>query len=133
VGSASGGGGANFGTLFSLVPNGTNSQFTMLYSFCAQASCADGEGPMGHMAVDSSGNVFGTTVAGGDPNYSRGVAYELTSQGSFSLLHTFCVNGNCGDGAYPVGGVILDSSGDLIGAASEGGADSDGDVFELTP
>lgn len=133
IGTASGGGNVNFGTLFSLVPNGTNSQFTVLYSFCSQSSCSDGEGPMGRLAVDSSGDIFGTTVAGGDSGSSRGVLYEWTAQGTFNVRHTFCPSGNCSDGAYPVGGVILDSSGDVLGTTSEGGADSDGNVFELTP
>jgi uncharacterized repeat protein (TIGR03803 family) len=36
------------------------------------------------------------------------------------------------NGASPVGGVILDSQGDLFGTTSAGGASSRGTVFELT-
>lgn len=133
VGAANGGGNANYGTLFSLVPNGTTWQLNVLHSFCSQTSCSDGEGPLGRIAVDASGDIFGVTVAGGDPNQSKGVVYEQTAQSVFSVLHTFCVGGNCTDGAAPVGGVILDSSGDIFGTVSEGGAHSDGDVFEITP
>ncbi|MGH6888639.1 MAG: choice-of-anchor tandem repeat GloVer-containing protein [Rhizomicrobium sp.] len=133
VGAASGGGTQDAGTLFSLVPNGANSQVSVLYDFCTQANCADGYGPMGQLARDASGNLFGTTVDGGDPNYSRGVVFELPAQGMFSVLHTFCAGGNCSDGAWPVGGVTRDSSGYLFGTASEGGAGSDGTIFELAP
>lgn len=133
VGSASGGGKAGAGTLFSLVPNGVNSKYSVLYTFCPQAGCADGNGPMGRLAEDASGNLFGTTIAGGDPNSSRGVIFELPAQGTFGVLHTFCPAGNCSDGAFPVGGVTLNSSGKVLGTVSEGGAGSQGAIFQLTP
>lgn len=133
VGSASSGGAHGSGALFSLTPNGANFEYSNTYSFCAQAGCADGSGPTGRMALDANGNIYGTTVDGGDPEYSRGVIYELTTQGTLDVLHTFCVNGNCSDGAWPLGGVTLDSADNLFGTTSEGGADSDGVVFELTP
>jgi uncharacterized repeat protein (TIGR03803 family) len=136
VGTASGGGsGANYaGTLFSLVPNGANSQYTVLYNFCTQANCTDGESPMGRLAIDASGDLFGTTVDGGDPSSSRGTIFELPAQGTYGVLHTFCVDGNCGDGAWPVGGLSRDAAGDLFGTASEGGNTyNGGTIFELTP
>jgi uncharacterized repeat protein (TIGR03803 family) len=133
AGSASSGGARGDGALFSLVPDGTNSQFTVLYSFCSQSGCSDGSGPMGHMALNSSGDIFGTTVDGGDPDSSRGVVYELTAADSLNVLHTFCPGGNCSDGAWPVGGVTLDGSGDVFGTTSEGGANNEGAVFELVP
>jgi uncharacterized repeat protein (TIGR03803 family) len=133
VGSASGGGINGAGTLFSLAPSGAKSRYSVLYSFCPQAGCSDGYGPAGRLALDASGNLLGTTVTGGDPNYSRGVVFELSAQGTFGVLHTFCVNGNCSDGAWPVGGITRLTSGSLFGTSSEGGAQSDGTLFRLTP
>jgi uncharacterized repeat protein (TIGR03803 family) len=74
------------------------------------------------MALDPQGNIYGTAVEGGDPNYSRGIIYELTTPGALDVLHTFCANGNCSDGAWPVGGVALDSAANVFGTASEGAA-----------
>jgi len=63
------------GTVFAL--DGTS--FNVLYSFCAQAKCADGEYPSGALIVDGSGRIFGTTEYGG-PNggtKSGGTVFEL--------------------------------------------------------
>ncbi|HEY2446166.1 MAG TPA: choice-of-anchor tandem repeat GloVer-containing protein [Rhizomicrobium sp.] len=129
-GTATAGGGQDGGVLFKLVPKGTNSKYSALYGFCSQTNCTDGQNPMGRVAVDGSGNIFGTTVAGGDPGVNRGVAFELGG-GSLQVLHTFCQGGDCNDGAFPVGGVILDPSGNVFGTTSEGGSHSDGVVFEI--
>lgn len=129
-GSAASGGANSGGVVFELVPGGA--QYSVLYSFCSQANCTDGNNPMGRLAVDTAGDIFGTTVAGGDPNYSRGLLYEL-SAGSLDVLHTFCAGGNCGDGQWPVGGILLGPSQNLFGTTSEGGEFSDGAAYELTP
>jgi hypothetical protein len=46
----------------------------VLYTFCAQANCADGADPTG-IFPDASGNIFGTTNSGG--TFGGGVAFEL--------------------------------------------------------
>ena len=130
IGTATSGGTTNWGVLYSLVPDGGNSQFTVLYSFCAQANCADGSNPMGRLATDAAGDIFGTTVAGGDADF--GTAWEFGG-GTFAVLHTFCTDSNCSDGQWPVGGLMLDSAQTLFGTASEGGAASEGVVFALAP
>lgn len=45
------------------------------YSFCAQTGCPDGAGPESGVILDSSGNLYGTTTAGG---LGYGVVYEIT-------------------------------------------------------
>jgi uncharacterized protein (TIGR03437 family) len=55
------GGGINGGTVFKITPGGT---LTTLYSFCPQAVCADGSDPTAGV-IHGSGNLYGTTVAGG--------------------------------------------------------------------
>jgi uncharacterized repeat protein (TIGR03803 family) len=47
-----------------------------LYSFCAQANCADGEGPRGGVSADQAGDLFGTTIVGG--KFDEGVVFELS-------------------------------------------------------
>jgi len=60
------------GTVFSW--NGTTLQ--SLYQFCSQADCTDGEYPVAGLVMDSHGNLFGTTTAGG--KYGGGVVFELS-------------------------------------------------------
>jgi len=56
-------GGANDdGTAFMVTPAGA---LTALYSFCSQASCADGESPYGALVEVSNGTIYGTTIFGG--------------------------------------------------------------------
>lgn len=45
------------------------------YSFCATTGCPDGAGPESGLILDSSGNLYGTTIMGG---LGYGVVYEIT-------------------------------------------------------
>jgi uncharacterized repeat protein (TIGR03803 family) len=121
------GGASNSGVIFRLTRNG-NGGWTeiVLHSF---AGSPDGAAPIAPVAIDSNGDIFGTTSYGGS-NY--GIAFELTeSSGSWTenILHTFS-NGT--DGSYP-GGLLLGKDRNLYGAASGGGASGNGLVFKLSP
>jgi uncharacterized repeat protein (TIGR03803 family) len=72
------GGANNSGAVFSLTPSGTE---TVLYSFCSLASCADGLGPTGNLAVLGNGNLYGTTPQGGANLTNSGTVYQLTGSG----------------------------------------------------
>ena len=91
-----------------------------------------GRYPQASLVMDPAGNLYGTASLGGA--YGYGTIFKLTpnSNGgwSFSVLHSFCRN--CSDGFYPVGGLILDSAGNLYGTAALGGAGNGGTVFKLT-
>jgi uncharacterized repeat protein (TIGR03803 family) len=65
----------------------TANQFTerTLYSFCSQLSCADGSHSSAGLIMDAAGNLYGTTVAGGNSN-NGGVVFELVSYG---VAHDF--------------------------------------------
>jgi uncharacterized repeat protein (TIGR03803 family) len=106
---------------------------TLIYSFCSQTSCVDGYTPYGALVADSSGNhLFGTTYSGGANGF--GDVYELTNSGgtwSQAVLYSFAGPSN-GDGAYPFGGLVLDSSGNIYGTTYQGGPSSQGTVFELS-
>jgi uncharacterized repeat protein (TIGR03803 family) len=123
-----GGSGRN-GTVFELTPN-QNGSWTesVLYSF---SGGDDGGNPYAGVIFDQSGNLYGTTYAGGADG--DGTVFELTpDQGggwTESVLYSFTGS----DGDAPVAGVIFDAVGNLYGTTTSGGAAGDGTVFELTP
>jgi len=102
----------------------------VLYSFTGGT---DGGSPTSTLLFDASGNLYGTTSAGGDPGCDCGVAFELSPNGagwSEGVLHTF---GTLPDGANPYYGLTPDGMGNLFGTTASGGRHSQGTVFELTP
>ncbi len=92
---------------------------------------ADGWQPTAGLILDASGNLYGTT-SGGGANLN-GTVFELRHKAgggwTEKVLHTF--NGK--DGNAPYAGLIFDSSGNLYGTTTVGGAYGDGTVFELMP
>ena len=79
----------------------------------------DGEYADSDLVVDSSGNIFGTTVLGG--TFGSGTVFELVNSGG-TWTHQVLYNFTGGaDGGQPYKGVTLDSAGNLYGTAVEGG------------
>lgn len=105
---------------------------TGLYSF---SSSTDGSYPEAGFIIDSSGNLYSTTFAGG--SCGAGTVFKLTPPAppsttwTKSILHNFC--GGSTDGANPEAGIMVDASGNLYGTTYNGGANTTGTVFELTP
>jgi uncharacterized repeat protein (TIGR03803 family) len=60
------------GTVFKL---DTSGDLTVLYAF---NGVSDGYGPYGGVALDSAGNIYGTTASGGDPVCDCGVVFKIT-------------------------------------------------------
>ena len=56
------------------------------------------------------------TYTGGGAN--RGTIFQLTSAGKFATLYSFCAQLNCGDGGYPLAGLVEHTFGFLDGVAS---------------
>jgi uncharacterized repeat protein (TIGR03803 family) len=108
----------------------------VLYSFCQQTGCGDGSSPFAGLLLDSTGNLYGTTVLGGNGS-NAGTVFQLTpnSSGGWTetVLYAFCPAGQCADGAEPRGGLVVDSAGNLYGTASKAGNKGKGVVFELSP
>jgi len=114
------------GTIFHLTPDGHGGwDESILYSF---QDGDDGAYPMTPLTIDSSNNLYGTTIPTTQscPPWC-GIVYRLTPQGEFTILHTFSENK---DSAFPITGVILDSSGNLYGTTG-GFHHGQGTLFEL--
>jgi uncharacterized repeat protein (TIGR03803 family) len=116
------------GTVFKLTPASGSWTESVLYAF---AGGTDGASPYHGLVFDPAGNLYGTTYAGGASG--NGTVFKLApGSGSWteSVLHPFAGGS---DGKNPYGGLILDASGRLYGAAFQGGAPGFGIVFELLP
>lgn len=100
--------------------------YSLLYSFQCDP---DGGYPQSALVRDSSGNLYGTTEAGGQ--YGYGTVFKVTPSGSETVLHSF--TGPPSDGGHPqYGSLTLDGAGNLYGVTPEGGAFSYGAVYEVT-
>jgi uncharacterized repeat protein (TIGR03803 family) len=79
------------GTVFEITASGT---LTTLYNFCSQPNCTDGASPGFQLVQASDGNLYGVTLAGGDPICSFnlplgpgcGTIFKLTESGALTTL-----------------------------------------------
>ena len=90
---------------------------SFVLSTLASFNGANGSSPESGLAMDSSGNLYGTAYNGGAS--SDGTVFEV-AQGTGTLTTLASFNGT--NGSDPVTGLILDGSGNLYGAAEQGGA-----------
>ncbi len=108
--------------------------YEVLYNFCSEANCADGEQVSSDLIRDEEDNLYGVTWEGNaNPLLPGGTVFELDTAGNYTVLHSFCQS-NCTDGIGP-NSLVMDSAGNIYGTAVSGGAPSGsgGVVFELTP
>jgi uncharacterized repeat protein (TIGR03803 family) len=104
--------GVKFGAVWEVSPDGTE---TVLYSFQHHA---DGEGVNPGLVADAEGNLYGTTVYGGENQ--AGVVFRVSLAGRIAVLYTFP-----DDTSYvnsPTGRMIIDRHGNLIGATLRSGS-----------
>lgn len=123
------GGTYGYGTVFSLhLKTGAES---VVYSFCSQQGCPDGERPSGNLIYLNS-MLYGTTYDGG--TYGGGTVFSLDpATHTETVLHSFGVYGGP-DGAYPDGLVYL--NGLLYGTTLYGGVNcvgGCGTVYSIDP
>src|SRR5579872_1171284 len=131
-GAAGSAGAYNGGTVFKLIP-GSNP--TVIYNFCAQSGCPDGEFPNG-LTEGVDGNFYGTTQYGGlHPCgiYCGGTVFKLTAKGRLTSLYSFCSQSGCTDGFDPRGVLVQTPDGNFYGTTAGGGAYGYGTVFKITP
>ena len=128
-------GGTNgVGTVFKLTADSGGSwSETVLHSFATSNS--DGGNPYSGLTFDPHGNLYGTTNSGGSGGH--GTVFRLTpmptGQWDETILYNFTAIAN---GWWPVGGVVLDSAGNIYGTTNTGGTgglENGGVVFEITP
>lgn len=107
------------GVAFELAADGT---YSVLYNFCSADRCTDGSHPHANMIIDSAGNLYGTTRDEG--YYQGGTLFKLSPSGgayTFTKLYDFAQLRGSADGANPYGLLLMSSSGDLYGTASNWG------------
>jgi uncharacterized repeat protein (TIGR03803 family) len=127
-GTANLGGAHGNGAVYEATHSGQRWNETILYSF---GSGTDAANPVAGVTMDALGNLYGTTPLGGANG--DGAVYKLTHSGSGwteSVIYNF-TGGN--DGQNPVGGVIVDASGNLYGGTFLGGTNGGGTVYKLAP
>lgn len=92
-------------------------QERMLHAFNGR----DGVHPVGSLVFDTAGNLYGTTLDGGDDQCDCGTVFKLspTKNGKWTrtVLHRFSGK----DGANPFAGLIFDAAGNLYGTTWLGG------------
>jgi uncharacterized repeat protein (TIGR03803 family) len=91
----------------------------IIYNF---AGDDDGEYIDSDLVIDGAGNLYGTSVLGGD--FGSGTVFQLAPSGN-GWTHTVLYSFHGGtDGGEPYKGVTLDSQGNLYGTAVTGGSGS---------
>ncbi|SRR5579871_2153788 len=116
------------GSIFELSPSDRGWIFQVIFDF----SGANGANPVS-LALDGAGNLYGMTDAGGSSTNCKdgcGVVFELTKSGE-TWSEQVLLNFDNANGAGP-GSITLDNSGNLFGAAGNGGPKGHGVVFELS-
>ncbi len=87
---------------------------------------SNGTFPYGGLVADAAGDLFGTTEYGGA--IGGGVVFEVKA-GSNSITTLASFDGS--NGSAPYAALTADSTGDLFGTTSTGGASGDGTTFEI--
>jgi uncharacterized repeat protein (TIGR03803 family) len=125
------------GTVFKLSQSITGQwKETILYKFTGGA---DGGGPSGSLVFDVAGNLYGTTVSGGNLETCNqagcGTVFKLSpnQNGTWTDTTLYDFLGNT-DAEQPGTGVIFDTAGNLYGAAGGGCIVlCSGVIFKLSP
>jgi uncharacterized repeat protein (TIGR03803 family) len=119
--------GSGCGVVYQLSATGKE---TVLHRFTGRW---DGAAPNAGLLRDRAGNLYGTTLIGGDSHY--GTVFKLDKHGKVTVLHSF----NNKDGSDPSSTLIQDASGNIYGTTQSGGDLSCnngygcGVVFKITP
>jgi uncharacterized repeat protein (TIGR03803 family) len=137
ISTTSAGGFAGQGTVFRLAPppaGETQWTETVLYSFLGLDD-GDGGNPQAGLITDTSGNLYGTTLAGGF-HCDQGTVFMLTPPGSGqtawteTVLYQFC---GPTDASAPYSNLLMDARGAIFGTTWSGGKSDLGTTFRLEP
>lgn len=115
------------GTIFELSSSGTYTG--PLHTFVG----TDGSGPYSNMILASDGNLYGTTIYGGNLSICGGLGcgtvFKITTAGKFTSLYSFSGGS---DGQNPTGRLFQGINGNLYGTTTYAGNGGYGTVFEIT-
>jgi uncharacterized repeat protein (TIGR03803 family) len=89
----------------------------------------------------TDGNFYGTTAEGGAyicrtqgrNKIGCGTVFKITAKGKLTTLYNFCSETNCADGSDALAGLVQAADGNFYGTTAEGGANTSGTVFKITP
>lgn len=114
------------GTVYELKKRGWTE--SILWNFTGNS---DGGNPYSGVISDKAGNIYTSDLAGGSNN--GGAVLELSpSQSGWTETTLYDFYGT--SGVIPVAGLLLDGSGNVIGATQTGGPNANGGtVYELSP
>lgn len=122
---------AGCGVVFKLTPESGGQWTESVLHFFSGGS--DGAVPLAGVVFDVAGNIYGTTIAGGNAICTGGcgTVFKLkhNPSGSWTESVIYCFAGGS-DGINPYGGLVIDSKGILYGSTYYGGTGS-GTVFAL--
>ena len=125
------------GTVFKMTPSKSGWTFQPIYVFRGNK---DGQGPYGRVAFGPDGDLYGSTIEGGNEQpcpSGCGTVFRLKPRASCrtkkclwneSVIYRF--QGNT-DGFYPSGDMAFDQSGGVYGTTFQGGSYGPGTVYAL--
>jgi uncharacterized repeat protein (TIGR03803 family) len=108
------------GNIFKITPGG---KLKTLHSL-------PGGWPESGLVQGTDGNFYGTMT--GRSGFFDGEVYKITPSGTMTTVYDFCQEANCTDGAFPYGSLVQGANGDFYGTTSGGGANGDGEVYEVS-
>lgn len=122
------------GTIFTAVKHSNHLAIDAAYSFGSQSG--DGDDPQSPLTqVSQYPPAFVGVAHSGGSSCNCGTVYyakfpEIGYLAQEKVLHQF--GNSSADGGYPVGALVVDSSGALLGATSAGGTNGAGTAFRVT-
>ena len=128
------------GTVFQLTPSNGGWQENILHEFTTKK---DGSFPTADLVFDKAGNLYGTTMEGGEGCglYGCGTVFKMTNtNGQWTKTTIYAFKGGT-DGTFPYSGLAFDKHGNLYGTTAVGGigpcviegTPGCGTVFKLKP
>lgn len=110
------------GVIFQLSPVAGGWKYSVLHTF----NGSKGANPSGGLTFGPTGNLYGTTLAGGDPSCTNyyggcGTVFSLAPTNGGGFTFSMIAKFNDATGELPASGVAIDDKGSLYGTTTTGG------------
>jgi uncharacterized repeat protein (TIGR03803 family) len=121
----------DLGTVYQLRHHDGTWTESVLYSF---KGGPDGDSPIGTLAGDAEGNLYGTTSDGGSIGCNCGTIFKLTPglNGAWTETVAYRFLG-APRPAFAYNGMVGDGAGNFYGATVHGGRSDEGAIYKFTP